>query len=153
MNSGKWVTLALLVATALGGLGVWYAQTRAWWSPLEVPDLTLSAPDGSAVSLAFQQFDGVAGSSSPLRYRVCFQLEGPVEPLLAAAMPYDDPVPLVAPAWFDCYDAEAISSALARGEATAVLGARNVVTGFDRVVAIFPDGRGYAWHQLNGTLE
>jgi len=28
-----------------------------------------------------------------------------------------------------------------------------VMIGVDRVVAVFGDGRAYAWHQLNGKLE
>jgi hypothetical protein len=34
-----------------------------------------------------------------------------------------------------------------------VLGERNARAGVDRVFAVFPDGRAYGWHQLNGTLE
>ena len=32
-----------------------------------------------------------------------------------------------------------------------VLGAADVAPGVDRVVAVFPDGRAFAWNQLNGT--
>ncbi|OYX18089.1 MAG: hypothetical protein B7Z04_13145 [Rhodobacterales bacterium 32-66-9] len=38
-------------------------------------------------------------------------------------------------------------------ELTAVTVAAAInATGVDRVVAIFPDGRGFAWQQLNGGL-
>ena len=40
-----------------------------------------------------------------------------------------------------------------RGEAEAVLAEREARAGVDRVLAIFPDGRAYGWHQLNGSLE
>ena len=43
----------------------------------------------------------------------------------------------------------AIGTALEEGQATAYLGVPNIQYGFDRVVAIFPDGKGYAWHQMN----
>jgi hypothetical protein len=75
---------------------------------------------------------------------------------LAAAgqgAPVEEPTPLTAPGWFDCFDAAAIGAALEAGEAEAVLGERNARAGVDRVFAVFPDGRVYGWHQLNGTLE
>ena len=62
---------------------------------------------------------------------------------------YDQPTPLTAPGWFDCFDAQAIGAALEENQAIAFLGTANITYGFDRVVAIFPDGRGYAWHQIN----
>ena len=62
---------------------------------------------------------------------------------------YDAPTPLTAPGWFDCFDAEAIGTALEAGEAFAFLGQKNIHDGVDRVVAVFPDGRAYAWNQLN----
>jgi hypothetical protein len=62
-------------------------------------------------------------------------------------------VPLVAPGWFDCFDAAAIGADLAAGRAAAVLGEANVTYGIDRVLALYPDGRGYAWHQINACGE
>jgi hypothetical protein len=70
-----------------------------------------------------------------------------------AGRAFEDPTPLNAPGWFDCFDAPAIGAALEAGEATAVLGEREARAGVDRVFAVFPDGRVYGWHQLNGTLE
>ena len=62
---------------------------------------------------------------------------------------FDGAVPLVAPGWFDCFDAETIGEALETGEAIAFMGEKNIEDGIDRIVAVFPDGRAYAWHQLN----
>jgi hypothetical protein len=64
-----------------------------------------------------------------------------------------EPVPLVAPGWFDCFDAEAIGTALERSEGTALMGTPEIRDGVDRIVALFPDGRGYVWHQLNETYQ
>jgi hypothetical protein len=66
---------------------------------------------------------------------------------------YDNPTPLNAPGWFDCFDAAAIGAALEKGEALAFLAEAEIRPGVDRVVAVFADGRAYAWHQLNGSLE
>ena len=50
------------------------------------------------------------------------------------------------PAWADRIRARA---ALEAGEAIAFLGQKDITDGVDRVVAIFPDGRAFAWNQLN----
>ena len=50
---------------------------------------------------------------------------------------------------FDCFDAEAIGAALESGEAIAFLSAADVIWGVDRVIAVLPDGRAFAWHQIN----
>ncbi|MEM6308196.1 MAG: DUF6446 family protein, partial [Pseudomonadota bacterium] len=54
-----------------------------------------------------------------------------------------------APNWFDCFDASQIGADLEQGTATAFTGVRNYEYGIDRVVAIYPDGRGFIWHQIN----
>ena len=36
-----------------------------------------------------------------------------------------------------------------RGEALAFLSQHDIASGVDRVVAVYPDGRAFAWHQLN----
>ncbi|MEM9853369.1 MAG: DUF6446 family protein, partial [Pseudomonadota bacterium] len=55
--------------------------------------------------------------------------------------------------WFDCFDADVIGAALKDGTARAFLGQRDVIYGIDRVVAVFDDGRGYVWHQINRCGE
>jgi len=154
MTAGKWVVLALVATAIAAGVGLWYAQTQAWYGPVETADITFSAPDGTPMERPLLAFEGIDASTSPLRYRACFALDpSEVAPLIEAGMTYDTPEPLVAPGWFECYDAETIALALDRDEAAAILGVRNIATGVDRVIALFPDGRGFAWHQLNGTLE
>lgn len=154
MTSGRVLALTIIGVTILFGIGLWYALTRAYYVELDDIAVALQRPDGTTFGVEVAQASGIDASSSPLRYRVCFQLpEAEIADLLDDAMAYDDPVPLTAPGWFDCYDAEAIGEALEAGDATAVLAQRNITRGVDRVVALFPDGRGYVWHQLNGTLE
>ena len=57
--------------------------------------------------------------------------------------------PLRAPNWFGCYSASGIGEALDAGKAKAFLSVSDVTYGIDRVVAVFPDGHGYVWHQIN----
>ena len=46
-----------------------------------------------------------------------------------------------------------IGEALEKGEAIAFLSQANIAPQIDRVVAVFPDGRAYAWHQLSPEAE
>ena len=55
----------------------------------------------------------------------------------------------MAPGWFDCFDAETIGAGIEAGEIRVFLSRKNIDYGVDRVVAIAPDGRGWAWHELN----
>ena len=68
-------------------------------------------------------------------------------------VPYEEATPLTAPGWFDCFDAVQIGADIEQGNALAFLGERNIKDGVDRVVAIYPDGRGFAWHQLNEKYQ
>ena len=58
-----------------------------------------------------------------------------------------------APDWFDCFSSTEIGEALETGQALAFLGVENIEYGIDRVVAVLPDGRGFAWHQINRCGE
>ncbi|WP_373356199.1 DUF6446 family protein [Pseudoroseicyclus sp. CXY001] len=140
------IALMLAVALLLGG-GMWYLQTRAFYFETEVEDVQLTAAEtGELTPVRFENAKAIDATSSPIRYRACLVLPG-LDP--EAFAPYPEAEPLTGPGWFDCYNAEAIGDALEAGEAVAVLGQANVTYGIDRVYALFPDGRAYAWHQIN----
>jgi hypothetical protein len=94
---------------------------------------------------------GIDSDSSPIRFRACFTTPLSLAMLSETYVAYTDAEPLVAPGWFDCFDAMAIGTALERGEALAFLSEPDIHPGVDRVVAVFPDGRAFAWHQLAPT--
>jgi hypothetical protein len=114
--------------------------------------LTPVASDAPEAIVA-ENVTGIDADSSPLRFRACFTTPLSQAMLSETYRLYDDPTPLNAPGWFDCFDAAAIGAALEAGEALAFLAEAEIRPGVDRVVAVFPDGRAYAWHQLNGSLE
>jgi hypothetical protein len=153
MTSGRWIVVAILGITAVFAAGMWYAQTRAYYETVDAVDLVVTTPLGVVLPLAHSGFQGLDADTSPLRFRACFTLDEAGRATVAAAAPHPAPEPLVAPAWFDCYDARAITEAIEAGEARAVMSFHEIARGVDRVIAVFPDGRAYAWHQLNGTLE
>ncbi len=147
MTTGRLVAVFLIVAGLLAGGAMYYLQVYAYYDRLPARDAITLTPLGavSARVVPVRDFRGIDSDSSPLRFRACFTVNAPLEGIT----PYPEPAPLIAPRWFDCFDAEAISAALAEGTAQAYLGRSNFEYGFDRVVAVFEDGRAVAWHQMN----
>jgi hypothetical protein len=153
VTSGRWLVLGILGITAIFAGAQWWFQTRAYYAPIESADLFVTTLTGEVLTLEPATFEGIDAETSPLRFRVCFTLDEAGLEAAGQGAPYEDPTPLNAPGWFECFDAPDIGTALESGEATAVLGERNARAGVDRVFAVFPDGRVFGWHQLNGTLE
>jgi DNA-binding transcriptional LysR family regulator len=100
-------------------------------------------------AIVAENVEGIDADSSPLRFRACFTTPLTQAMLTETYRLYDRPEPTVGPSWFGCYDAEAIGEALEAGEALAFLSEPLASYGMDRVVAVFPDGRAFAWHQIN----
>jgi len=65
----------------------------------------------------------------------------------------ENAVPLNAPSWFECFNAQDIGAAIEDGNAIPFMSEENISYGVDRIVAILPDGRGFVWHQLNPCGE
>lgn len=151
--TGKILTIVIVLSAVLGGALMYYLQVYGFYdevAPTGVEDVQLTTvAAGVPEPILFENFKAIDSNSSPLRYRACFTTPLSEAMLTETYTLYDDPVPNVAPGWFDCFDAVAIGTALEEGRATAYLGVPNIQYGFDRVVAIFPDGSGYAWHQMN----
>lgn len=152
MTSGRLLVIAIVLITAVFAGAQWWFQTRAYYEPVDRADLFVTLVGGATEPLDHDTFEGIDADTSPLRFRGCFTVEDPAA-LVARAVPYPEAVPLIAPDWFDCFDAPAIGAALEAGEAQAILSQPEVRPGADRVIAVFPDGRAYAWHQWNGSLE
>jgi len=150
--NGKIVGSFIVVTALIFGAAVYWTQEYAYYDRVsdDAADVALvNIATGTPEPLVIADFEGIDGSSSPIRYRACFTTAMSVAALTETYEVYPDPTPLTAPGWFDCFDAEAIGTALEAGEAFAFLGQKNIHDGVDRVVAVFPDGRAYAWNQLN----
>jgi hypothetical protein len=122
---------------------MYYLQVWGYYERLP-PAATITLA-GVPEPVALTAHAGIDSASSPLRRRECLTLATIPEGLV----PYDRPQPLNAPGWFACFDAAAIGADLAAGRARAVLVQDNFRFGFDRVMALYPDGRGFVWHQAN----
>jgi len=150
---GKVLVVFLVVSAAIAGVAMYYLQVYAFYDEVPVSsegsvqltNLSTDAPE----PILYEDFQGIDADSSPLRYRACFTTSMSEALLTETYVIYDNPIPNVAPGWFDCFDAPAIGAALEAGEATAYLGHFNITYGFDRVVAIDGAGNGFVWHQIN----
>ncbi len=151
--NGRWVILIMLVTGIVIGGGLYYAQVYAYYHRVSLgPGLQMTlVPRGGGKPqvLSVTDFHGVDAPSSPIRLRACFRLAQPLAELEARYQPYRGATPLIAPAWFSCFDARAIGTALKAGRARAFLARAGIAPEVDRVIAVFPDGRAYAWQQLN----
>ncbi|MBT8425610.1 MAG: histidine kinase, partial [Silicimonas sp.] len=150
---GKVLVSFIVLSAVLGGALMYYLQVYGFYEDVPasgVGDVQLTTlAGGVSEPILSEKFKAIDAESSPLRYRACFETPMSEALLTETYALYDAPVPLTAPGWFDCYDAVRIGEALEAGEATAYLGTANITYGFDRVVAIFPDGTGFVWHQIN----
>jgi hypothetical protein len=139
--NGKRIVIGLLAFTAIFGLGLWYAQTLAYYDRVDGLESVIVA--GQPVPV--RGYDGLDGTSSPLKLRGCFTLDRAAMPDLETL---EEASPLTTPGWFECFNATAIGNAIRRGEARAVVAAENEPEGFDRIIAYFPDGRAFMWREV-----
>lgn len=112
---------------------------------VQLTSITSGAPE----AVLYDNFQAIDATSSPIRYRACFTTTMSQAMLTETYEMYEGAVPLVAPGWFDCFDAEALGAALQEGNTLAFLGQANIEYGIDRIVAIDENGNGYVWHQIN----
>ncbi len=156
MNAARLFLVATALTALVAGIGMYYLQVYAFYDELsgdEAGPILLTTQAGAPEPIPTADLQAIDSDSSPIRFRACFTTPEPPDALAARFQPYADSTPLNAPGWFDCFDARAIGTALESGKARAFLGVRDIEYGIDRVVAILPDGRGYAWHQINPCGE
>lgn len=154
--NGKIVGSIIVVSALVVGALIYWIQLYAYYTEVAADgaQITLvNVATGAPEPILIDNFEGIDSDSSPIRYRACFTTPLSEATLSETYVLYDKPTPLTTPGWFDCFDASEIGAALDSGEALAFLSARNIHDGVDRVVAVFPDGRAYAWQQLNEKYQ
>jgi hypothetical protein len=148
------IVIMLAMAAVAGGV-LYYQQVYAYYEEVQFsPDAVqlTSVSTGEAETIVVDEFEAIDAVSSPLRYRACFRTPLSQAMLTETYEMVDLAEPRVAPSWFECFDAEQIGADL-QTDAIAFMGIENVEYGIDRIVAIYPDGRGFAWHQINACGE
>lgn len=152
--NGKIIAGFLVLTGLVAGIAMYWLQVYAFYDEAKFTPgaeiLLTSVESGLPEAILAEGIEGIDSESSPIRFRACFTTPMTQAMLTETYKIYPDPTPLTAPSWFDCFDAGTIGAALESGEAIAFLGQSNIHPGVDRVVAVFADGRAFAWHQLNG---
>ncbi len=154
--NGKIVGGFLVVTALIGGAAMYWLQEYAYYAPVVFApgdEIRLTPLSGPPEAILVESLEGIDATSSPLGFRACFRTPLTLALLSETYKLYEKPVPLIAPNWFDCFDAIAIGAALEAGDAVAFLGQADVAPGIDRVIAVFADGRAFAWHQLAPDAE
>lgn len=152
MNLARLIIGGLLVTALIAGAAMYYLQVYAFYEEVALAegDVQLtSIITGAPEPIAFENLQAIDADSSPIRFRACFETPLSFGLLTETYEVFDAAEPLVAPGWFDCFDAEQIGADLASGTALGFMGVENFEYGIDRVVAVYPDGRAYAWNQIN----
>jgi len=140
--NGKWLVGISGTVIAILGAGMYYAQVYAYYEETQATEVLV---EGRAIPVT--DWQGIDASTSPNKIRACFTVD-PAEFEGVALAPY--PEPLLAPDWFDCFDAEIIGTDIESGSATAYLAGDETPAGADsyevlRMIAVYPDGRAYLW--------
>ena len=155
--TGKFLAGFIVVCGLLGGAAMYYLQVYAYYEEVAANGMSdvvlVENTTKNSISIVYSNFKGIDAHSSPIRYRACFTTQVALEELQKKYVEIDNAVPLHAPGWFDCFDAEEIGAAIEAGEAISFLALKDVTYGIDRVATIFPDGRGFAWNRINHCGE
>ena len=153
--SGKLLGSIIVLAGLIAGGLIYWLQIYAFYDQAssDTQIRLTNMATGEAEVVLFDSFQGIDANSSPLRFRGCFTTTMSLAMLTETYEVVEGAEPRVAPGWFDCFDASEIGQALTEGGASAFLGEKDIQDGIDRVVAVFPDGRGFAWHQLNEKYD
>jgi len=159
--NGKLVVGSIVLTALVAGIAGYWLQEYAFYTQVSFSpgsEIVLTPFSGAPEAIPVKDVTGIDGTSSPLKFRACFTAVQSLATLTEAYEVYDKPTPLNAPGWFSCFDADRIGEALDSGEAVAFLSQANIAPNrenieIDRVVAVFPDGRAYAWNQLAPGTE
>lgn len=154
---GRFLAGLIVVAALVAGVGMYYLQVYGFYEEVVVDGVNdvqmTSLSTGLPETILYEQFEAIDADSSPIRYRACFTTAQSVAMMTETYVDYPKAEPLNAPEWFECFKSDEIGVALETGEAVAFLGTENIHYGIDRVIAVFPDGRGFVWHQINHCGE
>jgi hypothetical protein len=157
MNATRFAILGIVVTALVAGVLMYWLQVYAFYTQIAADDVEnvqlVSLTTGEPEPVMFENWQGIDSDSSPIRFRACFTMVQSQAMLTETYRMAPDATPLTAPGWFDCFDAATIGADLESGTALAFIGTENITYGVDRIVAVSPDGRAFAWHQINACGE
>jgi Family of unknown function (DUF6446) len=139
--TGRRLLIGMGVALVIFAAVLWWFQTRAFYDDL----IGVETVEVAGRAVPVSDWQGIDAGSSPIKLRACFRVDAQA---LALAPEAEEATPLIAPGWFDCFDAGALTEALESGEARAVRADEGEFADTERLIAVYPDGRAYMWRQL-----
>ncbi len=158
---GRLLVGGLVAACVVTGGALVYFQDYAYYREvglkatgvtdgvMELTEIRLTTRDGGFPELVpVTEFSAIDAATSPLKFRGCFHIAQSLDHLKRTYLAAENATPLRPPHWFKCFDTARLTQDLASGAAFAFLGERDVVEGVDRLVAVYADGRAFAWHQF-----
>ena len=142
------MVISILLTSFIAGATMYYLQVYGFYEQVNVEQakgislVNLSTQEPEKIQVA--NFQGIDANSSPIRFRACFEVNDPIDLLKEKYVMLNAATPR---------NAGRIGEDLSRGLATAFLGSKNFEYGIDRYVVVYPDGRGYAWNEINDCGE
>ncbi|MGV6812360.1 MAG: DUF6446 family protein [Brevirhabdus sp.] len=161
----RFVGVFLVVGALIFGGVMYYTQVYAFYDEVSLQseprypgqnEMTLvSVATGMTEPMIVDDFTAIDAGSSPLKFRACFTTPTSTATLTETYVTLADgeAIPLTAPKWFDCFDAVQIGNDIESGKAVAFMGRPEIEHGVNRVVAVYPDGQAFAWHQLTEEYQ
>lgn len=161
----KFVAVFLVAGALIFGGIMYYMQVYAFYDEVSLhstpayegqTEMTLvSVATGAAEPMIADDLKAIDADSSPLRFRACFTTPTSLATLTETYLTMEErkAIPLTAPKWFDCFDAVTIGNDIESGAAVAFMGKPDILHGVNRVVAVYPDGQAFAWHQLTEEYQ
>ncbi len=140
------MVMSILLTSVIAGATMYYLQVYGFYERVNVEQakgislVNLSTQEPEKIQVA--NFQGIDANSSPIRFRACFEVNDPIDLLKEKYVMLNSATPRNAPMWFNCFNAGRIGEDLSSFE-----------YGIDRYVVVYPDGRGYAWNEINDCGE
>ena len=147
--NGRPLMIAALIGLGLFAVALWYFQTYAFYRELSQRPLTIQG-----IEYPVESWKGIDASSSPLKMRVCLTVTAKTAQKIANdQFEQTGAEPLVAPGWFDCFDAKQISRDIDAGTVRVFAPGTSPFADVHDYLALYPDGRGYLWRELDPKFQ
>ena len=80
-------------------------------------------------------------------YNSCFNVITTIDQLSSKYVKSNNPAPSKPLGNMACYNYDQLKEDIKSGVANSFIGEENIINGIDRIIAVYSDGRAYAWHQ------
>ncbi len=141
---GRTLTIGFLIFLLIFAGGLYYANSYAYYQKSNFDEHIIQTDSGQIKLTNVEKIDAL---TSPLKIRICAdKIDG------HGLKPAENPTPLVAPAWFECFDAAQITKGIEAGTIQTFVANKNKPWGFDALIST--DGqKSWYWRQFNECGE